>query len=385
MSARTALLGPLALLAALTGCTRVARVDLQRQTGGNAFLFHQFQAYDGHSGRPLDFAAVVRRCRQADVILFGERHNDVICNQLEAQLLYGLLADRRPLALAMEFFEADQQAALDAYLTGRIDEADFIEQARRRRSYYLSHRPLIELCRAARVPVIAANAPRRLVRAFRRSGAEYGDFRADLTAEQRQWLPPDYVYLEGEYRARFAAAMGADATATAPASQPGASAATQPAGAPASAPSGPPHNLDWREFYKAQLLWDEAMSDAIVVYRQRHPASRVMLIVGGFHVEFAGGTMQKLRRRRPHDRIVTLTYRTDPDGQFAFDPNDQGAADVVFYGVNPPEPEEHREPASQPASQPVASQPAASQPGHSSDSRPAARRPPRLPGRPRPS
>ncbi len=350
----------------LAGCATPRRIDLQRQTGGSAFLFHQFQAYDGRSGRPVDFAAVARRCAAADIVLLGERHGDAVCNQLEAQLLYALLETRRPMALAMEFFETDQQAALDAYLDGRLDESDYIEQAHRPPSYLGTHRPLIELCRAARVPVIAANAPRRLVKAFRKSGTDYAAFRASLKPADRQWLPPQFSMLGGDYRTRFAQAMGIDLSAP----------ASQPARAVASRPAGMPHSLDWKKFYLAQLLWDEAMSDAIANYRRRYPRRRVMLVVGGFHVENEGGTYRKLRAKAPRARVVTLAYRSRPDGRFAFDDEDRGAGDIVLYGLTPPKPEHKTtsRPASQPASRPArsAATPPATRPArHSATPSPA--------------
>ncbi len=166
----------------VAGCFGPLRVDLTPRTGGSAALVGQFVAYDGHSGRRLSFEEVVARCRPADAVLFGEEHNDVVCNELEAQLLYALARQPRPVALAMEFFEADTQAALDAYLRGRIAEEPFREQTHQGRAYILSHRPLIELCRLIRVPVIAANAPRKLVRAYRMSGLDYEAFRAGLDA-----------------------------------------------------------------------------------------------------------------------------------------------------------------------------------------------------------
>jgi uncharacterized iron-regulated protein len=343
-----------ALLAGLTSCSPAARIDLHRQTGGNAALFHQFQAYDGDTGRPLSFTQLADRCRDADVIFFGEQHSDAVCNQLEAQVLYALLADDRPPALAMEFFEADTQAALDAYLLGRLDEATFRDETRQNRAYVLAHRPLIELCRSGRVPVLAANAPRRLVRDYRRSDLPYEDFRAGLDADERRWLPPENAYLEGPYRDRFFDLMGGmshgdndaseaeDEAEPAPGGMPPAT--TQPTTMPADAmPASampadamPDMSAMTEGFYRAQLLWDETMARSIADYRARYLRRRVMLIVGVFHVADTGGTVAKYRRLRPDDRVITVTYAGTSDGRLAFDPEDRGAGDVIVYGINPP-------------------------------------------------
>ena len=432
----------------LVGCASGPRIDLAQRTGGNAFLYHQFQAYNGRTAQPISFAALVKRARQADFVLFGEMHGDLVCNQIEAQLLHALLQHGRRQALAMEFFEADEQRALDAYLAGRIDEPDFLDAADRPKSYLTTHRPLIELCRAAHTPILAANAPRRLVSAFRKFDGDYATYRAGLEPEERQWLPPALDILSGPYCDRFeemmsghgdipapppttqpssapssqpalqpseAEAVTPEETSTAtttapvakaaeevvpasipsmeataphdllddadalpaiapaetppnavPVSQPAeispsaasteATAASEmppskaisipasvPASMPAEASGEPPANMpamptnfDWRDFYRAQMLWDEAMADAVAAYRTLHDDRHVLLIVGGFHVTNDGGTTIKLFKRCPNTEVLTVQYEASPDGQFTFDENDRGRADVIIYGVSSP-------------------------------------------------
>jgi uncharacterized iron-regulated protein len=388
----------------LAGCASQRRPDLAARTGGNAFLFKEFEAFDGRTGRQLLFADVVRRCRSADVILFGEQHGDRVCNQLEAQLLYALIGNDRPVALAMEFFAADTQASLDAYLCHRVDEPGFLKLTKRPDSYLNTHRPLIELSRAFHVPVVAANAPRGLVRDYRKSGLSYAEYRAQLDPGDQRWLPTSSDDLGGPYRTRFAEMMKghggvgrpASQPTTGPASQPAreqavhatsqptSAAATQPVTQPAadtqsalsaatppaaSMPAAMPAASPWQDFYKAQLLWDDAMAESIAGFRACRPRHRVLLVVGSFHVAHDGGTAIKLRQRRPDDDVITIVYRGVPDGQFALQTEDRGAGEIVVYGLTPPEPEERTMPSpgrkprpaapeSQPATQPAESQPA---------------------------
>ncbi len=231
----------LMVMAASTGCSNVAPTRIIHVTGGSAALFNQFRAYDGETGRLLSFTDVVERAGRADVVLFGEEHSNQVCNALEAQLLVALnerrrgsLADRRrPVTLAMEFFESDTQPALDAYLEGRMDEPEFRTLARQKRAYLTAHRPLIEYCRHAGIPVIAANAPARLIKAYRTSGLDYDEFRASVEPADRAWLPRTSDMLEGAYYERFVEAMSHHpAPTSAPASQPVSSPATQPASPP---------------------------------------------------------------------------------------------------------------------------------------------------------
>ncbi len=407
---------PLTAAALLTsGCLSDYRVPRLGDTLGNAALFGQFRCYDGRTGRPISLPAVARRAAGADVILFGEEHSDAVCNALEAELLTELARPPRRTALAMEFFEADTQAALDAYLAGRLDEAAFRKQARQNRAYVLAHRPLIEYCRAADIPVIAANAPRRLVRAFRLSEQEYDEWRATVEAEDRRWIPVHSTYLPGAYEERFLDMMSGHGPEGAPPATPAPQPASQPASmpaappvegqplaetpaataapdrppkmpaemlphappsrpalsSPATAPShtppaatqpaashptetppaesqpvetqpAPPSTADTPErFFRAQLMWDDAMAESLAHYRARHPGDRIMLIVGSFHVAAEGGTAVKFGQRRPLDRVFTLVYRGTSEPGLEFDPEDRGVADVVIYGIKPP-PEEKK-------------------------------------------
>jgi hypothetical protein len=275
-------------------------------------------------------------------LLFGEEHSDPVCNALEAQLLAALANERRPLSLAMEFFETDTQAALDAYLAGRIGETEFRTQTRLKRDYFTAHRPLIEYCRAASIPVIAANAPRRLIRALRESGKPYDEFRAELDPGDRAWLPETSELLEGPYYDRFVEAMSEHA---------------MPTSGPASQPTAQPDpDEQLLRGYRSQSLWDDTMAESVARHRCRYPDHRVLLIVGVFHVENEGGTMIKVKRRRPCDRVLTMAYRSTTDTALGFDEEDRGAGDVVIYGVKQPEPPEPAKPTttSAPTSAPAA-------------------------------
>lgn len=351
----TTLIGCLLVLPA-AGCGGMVNHRLLTETGGSAALAGQFRAFDGKTGQSLTFADIAARVRTADIVLFGEEHSNAVCNALEAQVLAAMDASGRPVTLAMEFFEADTQAALDAYLTGKIDESSFRTMARQRRAYVNSHRAMIEYCRAESIPVIAANAPSRLTRALRLSGLPFEEFVATLEPADRAWLPRSSETLEGRYHERFVEAMGDHVTAATP--------TTQPASEPSTQPAAPDPLVS---SYRSQSLWDDAMAESIANHRDRHPDRRIMLVVGVFHVEQEGGTLVKTRRRRPGDKILTLVYRGTTVAPLAGDESDRGVGDIVIYGMTPEPPEEPKShgPTSAPATTMPADEPATTQPSHS--------------------
>lgn len=310
-------------LITLPGCASFRTGGVVDGYADNPVLVGQFAAFDGTGARRVSWPEIVRRAASADVIFFGEEHYNVVCNQLEAQLLADV-AKRRRVALAMEFFESDMQPRLDQYLASEADdEPAFRKETRQGRLYSVSHRPLIELCRAADIPVIAANAPRRLIREYRKAGPDYPAFRASLSESDRALLPEQSERIGGRYWDDFVKVMQNHGDDTP---------STQPTSAP---------TAEWlarlEPGYRAQLLWDDSMADSVARYRADNPRTAVMLVVGRFHVSYAGGTHAKFRQRRPEDRVFTVIFEGSTKTPLAFDSENKGIADVVIYGVTPPE------------------------------------------------
>lgn len=333
----------LAVIAFGTGCASMRAASAIDHAAGNAALVGQFVAYNADGTKRLSLADVVSKAHSADAIFFGEEHNDATCNQIQAQLLGGLARSLRDTSLAMEFFETDTQKTLNDYLNADpaapTDESAFRKAARQGRLYATSHRPMIELCRVAGIPVIAANTPRRLVREFRTSGLDFATFRTRQSAENQALLPSKLERLSGRYWDDFVKVMtshGEDASA-ASASQPSA------------------EQLERLErAYLAQSLWDDSMAESVATARTRDPARSVMLVIGGFHVSFGGGTLAKYQARRPGDRVLTVLYRGKYTTPLIFDADDRGAADIVIYGIQaPPEKNSESQPATAPSSQPA--------------------------------
>lgn len=252
---------------------------------------------DGVTGEPLTWSEVVERAAEADVVFIGEMHGHPVGLAAAAALFDEVVAlTPHSAALSMEFFERDEQAALDDYLTGVTDEEAFREAARRTNGNYPpGHRAMVEVARSAGVPVYAANAPRQYVRLARLEGFERLE---ELTPEQRRLFTIPGELSEGRYRDRFFEIMGGMRGH----SDEGDSELTEEERAAKEA--------EQREmilsFFRSQNVWDATMAETIAWALEdgRHP---IVHVVGQFHSDFAGGTVERLRALAPEARILTIS------------------------------------------------------------------------------
>ena len=156
---------------------------LQAQAG----IEKHFKIYDTRTRQVATVAQIAEACQDADVLFFGEEHNDSAGHCLETAIFQALY-DRygSQLALSMEMFESDCQLALNEYLQGYIPEDRMLKDARPWNNYK-DYRPTVEIARQHQLDVIAANVPRRYVSMVSRKGMRSLD---SLPRVSRQFLPP---------------------------------------------------------------------------------------------------------------------------------------------------------------------------------------------------
>jgi uncharacterized iron-regulated protein len=124
---------------------------------------------------------------KADIILFGELHDNAINHWLEWQITKDVYALRQDMVIGMEMFEADDQIVLDEYLNGTIEERHLLSEAKVWDNYRSDYRPLVEFAREKQLKVIATNIPRRYASLVFREGITALD---SLDKEAKRWIAP---------------------------------------------------------------------------------------------------------------------------------------------------------------------------------------------------
>ena len=77
-------------------------------------------------GKKTTFEKMTEASEHKELILFGEFHDNPITHWLQFELTKEMYAQvGAQLELGFEMFEQDQQAILDAYVTGKMDEKKY--------------------------------------------------------------------------------------------------------------------------------------------------------------------------------------------------------------------------------------------------------------------
>lgn len=124
--------------------------------------------------------------KKADVVLFGEHHNNPIVHWLQYETTVDLNKSRK-LTLGAEMFEADNQQELNDYLSGKITQKVFDTVARLWKNYPTDYKPLVDFAKKNKIKFIATNIPRSFASNVYKGGFESLD---SLTLEEKSWSAP---------------------------------------------------------------------------------------------------------------------------------------------------------------------------------------------------
>ncbi|KAA9346502.1 ChaN family lipoprotein [Larkinella humicola] len=240
--------------------------------------------------KTTSYQKVLKEAAGADVVFFGELHNNPICHWLELQLTKDLYEQRKEhLILGAEMFEADNQTALSDYVSGKTTDKEFPKQARLWNNYKTDYRPLVDFAREHKLSVVATNVPRRYASAVARHGLASLD---TVPTAQKAWMAPLPLTVDltlPGYKAMLDMMHG-DAVSP-------------------SASKGPSDQA--ANFARAQAIKDATMAHFIL--QNRKPGSTFLHFNGSYHSNNFEGIIWYLRQKQPDLKIVTIASVEVPD------------------------------------------------------------------------
>ncbi|MEL7535128.1 MAG: ChaN family lipoprotein, partial [Bacteroidota bacterium] len=148
----------------------------------------QKKAYQWYNkkGRPVSYQKVVKKLSKADVVLFGELHNNPICHWLQLELSQDL-ANRRALILGAEMFERDNQTILSQYLNKEIERNEFKDSVRLWPNFATDYEPILAFAQERQIPFWATNIPRHYASLVYYDGF---DTLQNLSLQEKEWMAP---------------------------------------------------------------------------------------------------------------------------------------------------------------------------------------------------
>jgi uncharacterized iron-regulated protein len=218
--------------------------------------------------RPVAAREVIAGALAASVVLLGETHDDAEHHRWQLQVLAALHAQRRDLVLALEMFPRRVQPVLERWVAGELGTTEFLRLSDWQRVWghdpepYL---PIFHFARMNRIPMLAINVDRELVRQVRRHG--WDAVPAPLREGLSRPAPPspEYVRVLKEVYAAHPVAGTADA------------------------------GTGFSRFVEAQTVWDRAMAEALAPLARAARPPLLVVLAGSGHVRYGHGIEHQLR------------------------------------------------------------------------------------------
>lgn len=232
-----------------------------------------YRLYDSKSGKSITTDDIIKRMKNADVLVFGEEHNDSTAHGLQAEILAKMIAAYPQTALTMEMFATDVQLTINEYLSSLISEKNFIKEARAWNNY-ADYRPMIEIAKQNKTDVVGGNVATRYSNAVTFSGLSKLQ---DFPESSKKLLPPLPVdTATGKYYEKFIETLGG-------------------------------HGMGTMKIYQTQNLWDASMAWAISQYAKQYPGRKILQINGRFHSDEKLGLLLPLKKYAPKLSVLTIS------------------------------------------------------------------------------
>jgi len=145
-------------------------------------------------GKAISYSKMMATLSKQDIILFGELHNSALAHWLQVEVTKEL-ATKRALQLGAEMLEADDQNAVNLYLSDSIDQKGLDTLARLWPNYTTDYAPLVNYAKENKLEFIATNIPRRYARLVNKGGFEALD---TLPAIEKSYVAPLPIAFDAE-------------------------------------------------------------------------------------------------------------------------------------------------------------------------------------------
>lgn len=247
-------------------------------------------------GKKVSYKKMLKKLAKADIVLFGEHHDNPITHWLQYESTKDL-AKQRDIVLGFEMIEADCQKHLDLYMIDSINQKAFDTVARLWKNYKTDYKPLVDFAKKNNIKTVATNVPRRYARKIFKGGFKSLD---TLSAEEKTWIAPLPILYDANLPGyvKMKAMMGG-------------------------------HGGD--NLPKAQAIKDATMAYFLV--KNRKEGQLFIHFNGSYHSDNYEGIYWYLKKKFPELNIVTITTEEEKENVSKFNKEHKNKADYIVQVV----------------------------------------------------
>jgi uncharacterized iron-regulated protein len=211
----------------------------------------------------VDVRTMIDEIGTVPIVFVGERHDASAHHALQLEVIKGLLAKGKSVAIGMEMFEGASQKVLDGWSAGTVTTDTFIKVYRSnwRNIPYRLYEDIFSYARVNHIPIVALNAPRDIVMKVSRLGL------SSLSVADKRLLPPDVDAEVSDIYVNFIRSAYW---------------------------SHGRNSNNFRYICEAQMLRNRVMASRIRDYHQLHPERVMVILAGGGHAREKGGIPAEL-------------------------------------------------------------------------------------------
>ena len=201
------------------------------------------------------------------VIYIGETHDNIEAHKVQLQIIQ-LLAKKYPMAIGLEMFRRSAKKKLDLWNQGQLSHYEFKNLFRTNWGLGFSlYQPIFKFAKVAGLPLIGLKSTREVENHFRAGDPAPG-----------KALYPEIDDTDQYHRAFSMSAFGG-------------------------------HTVKALEKpYRMLLLWEETMAQTVAEFliNPINKDRKLVVLAGGFHVQYGFGIPKRAYRRIPHNYSIIL-------------------------------------------------------------------------------
>jgi uncharacterized iron-regulated protein len=224
-------------------------------------------------GEHTSFMNMMDEISSARAIYIGESHENVAHHQTQLDVIRSLHEKKDlPMAIGLEMIKKEDQASLDAWISGKMKEEDFIPIFLRNWGFnWLFYREIFIYAREHEIPLVALNVPKNITKKVGEQGF------ASLTDEELAQLPPGVTCeLNQQYMDHLAEIFQYKGK----------------------------RDRSFEYFCEAQVLWDQSMAWYLAQYMKNNSDRTIVVLAGSIHAWKYGIPQQKKKYISIEQKII---------------------------------------------------------------------------------